>query len=125
MRLHHLALGAHDLAAVAAFWRDVLGLEESARHHQPDGALRSVWLKLTGDALLMIERAEQPAAPLDGPVRGHGYFLLALSVSVQERAQVEARLEALGHAVEARTAYTSYFRDPEGNRAAISHYPEQ
>jgi catechol 2,3-dioxygenase-like lactoylglutathione lyase family enzyme len=107
--LHHVALGARDVERVAAWYRDALGLAETARHLHADGSLRSIWLDM-GGPLLMIERSETP-----------GPFLLAFRCDVGERAALEA---ALG-AVEARTAFTSYARDPEGGRVAVSHHPER
>ncbi len=126
--LHHLALGARDVAALAAFYRDWFALPEVARHHDApaadatggSGALRSIWLDL-GGAILMIERTTEPARRVEGV--GAGPFLLAFAIAPDERAAFEARLAAGGVAVEARTGHTSYFRDPEGNRCAVSHHP--
>jgi catechol 2,3-dioxygenase-like lactoylglutathione lyase family enzyme len=120
MALHHLALGAVDVERLAAFYRAVFGLAELARHHHDDGALRSVWLDLDGP-ILMIERVEAP--PAGDPRRG--LFLLAFAVRPSERADLEARLEAAGCPIEARTRWSSYARDPEGNRVAVSHYPTE
>lgn len=121
-RLHHVALGARDVDRVAAFYRDVLGLEERARHDDEAGRLRSVWLSLGDDALLMVERTDEPPRHVDGI--GAGPFLLALSCTTAERQELESALEGAGSPIEARTSYTSYARDPEGNRVAVSHYPE-
>jgi catechol 2,3-dioxygenase-like lactoylglutathione lyase family enzyme len=121
-RLHHVALGARDVERVAGFYRDVLGLEERARHDDDAGGLRSIWLSLGEDTLLMIERTEQKLRRVESV--GAGPFLLALSCTPDERKQLEATLERAGSFVESRTAYTSYARDPEGNRVAISHYPD-
>jgi catechol-2,3-dioxygenase len=118
--LHHVALGAHDVEGVAGFYRDVLDLELIARHAATDGSLRSVWLR-TGAVVLMVERTEAELRRVEGV--GAGPFLLAFVVSREERAEVEARVERAGERVEARTEHSSYFRDPEGNRVAVSHYP--
>ncbi len=119
-RLHHLALGARDVARVAAFYRDVLGLAEVARHDDEAGQLRSVWLDLDG-ALLMVERTLEAPRAVAGV--GAGPFLLAIRVAPAERAALERALEAAGAPIESRTAHSSYARDPEGNRVAVSHYP--
>jgi catechol 2,3-dioxygenase-like lactoylglutathione lyase family enzyme len=118
--LHHVALGARDVARVAAFYRDVLGLRELARHDDVSG-LRSVWLDLDG-ALFMIERTSEPARAVAGV--GAGPFLLAFRCRPEERGVLEARLAAAGSVIEARSAFSSYARDPEGNRIAVSHHPE-
>jgi glyoxylase I family protein len=116
MPLHHLALGARDVAGVAAFYRDVFGLPELARHHHQDGRLRSVWLDL-GGPILMVEHTEN-AAPASG-----GLFLAAFAIAPAERPALEARLAAAGAPIESKSAFSSYARDPEGNRVAVSHYP--
>lgn len=113
--IHHIALGARDVAGVAAFYRDVLGLEEVARHSDEHGGLRSIWLG-SGESVLMVERTEEPPRSVQGV--GAGPFLVAFRVTAEEREGLEGRLS-----VESRTEHSSYFRDPEGNRVAISHYP--
>lgn len=119
--LHHIALGARDVERVAAFYRDVFEFGELTRHEMPDGALRSVWLR-AGPVILMVEYTEATRPRVEGV--GAGPFLLAVSVAPDERAALEARLEAAGSAIEDRTGFTSYARDPEGHRVAISHWPE-
>lgn len=120
-RLHHLAVGSADVERLARFYREIFSLEETARHSDAAGALRSIWLDL-GGALLMIERSQEPARRVEGI--GAGPFLIALRVSREARPALERELEARGHAIEGRTAFTSYCRDPDGNRIAISHHPE-
>lgn len=119
--LHHVALGAQDVDKVAGFYRDVLGLAEQTRHLRPDGTLRSVWLDLGHGATLMVEYSPQARPHVDGV--GPGFFLLAVRVAESDRARLEAALATAGAVVEQRTAFTSYARDPEGNRVAISHHP--
>jgi glyoxylase I family protein len=120
-RLHHLALGTQDVEGLAAFYRSAFGLPERARHLDEQGVLRSIWLEL-GTALLMVERTLSAPRRVDGI--GSGLFLIAFRVSATERAALERTLEGLGHAIEGRTPFTSYCRDPDGNRIALSHYPE-
>jgi glyoxylase I family protein len=121
LRLHHLALGTAEVEDLARFYRELLGLSEHARHLDTQGRLRSIWLDL-GGAVLMIERTEKPPRRVDGV--GSGPFLIAFRVSRAERARLELELESRGHLIEARTAFSSYSRDPDGNRIAISHHPE-
>ena len=119
--LHHLALGARHVERVAAFYRDLVGLREVTRHHEPGGGLRSIWLDL-GGAVLMIEHSDEPVRPVPGV--SAGLFLIALAAEPAERDALERSLAAAGYPVEARTEHTIYFRDPEGNRVAISSYPQ-
>ncbi len=117
--LHHLALGAIDLDAMARFYQTLLELRELKRHHNADGSLRSIWLEL-GSLILMLERSESPASQ---PVfsRG-GVFLLAFPMRAAEREAWRQRLRRLGAAVESESEYSLYFRDPEGNRLAMTSY---
>lgn len=120
-KLHHIAVGSADVSRLAQFYRDVFGLVERARHLHPDGSVRSIWLDL-GSTLLMIEHSQQAARPVDGV--GAGPFLLAFRVSPAERERLELELGSRGQPIESRTTYTSYSRDLDGNRVAISHYPD-
>lgn len=119
--LHHLAIGSADVERLGRFYRDVFQLRERARHLDESGRLRSIWLEL-GSTLLMLEHTLSTATPVKGV--GAGIFLLALRVSPSERARLERELESRGHEIEARTPFTSYTRDVDGNRVAFSHYPE-
>lgn len=118
-RLHHLALGSPDVGRLARFYTDVLRLSEITRHLHPDGSLRAVWLDL-GGAILMLEETTEPPRTVHGI--GAGLFLIAIAVSAEERGEFEQRLEAAGCAIESRTEWTSYARDWDGNRVAVSAY---
>jgi glyoxylase I family protein len=119
-RFHHLACGTRDVERLARFYSDVLGLPEVARHFESDGSLRSIWLDL-GSGILMVEKTGLEPSPVSGV--GAGYFLLALRVSAEERAAFERKLGEAGAEIESRSEWTSYARDPDGNRIALSHYP--
>ena len=121
-RLHHIALGARDLEGVAAFYADRLGFERVDRHEDESGELRSIWLR-AGAVVLMVERTEVSGRRVEGV--GAGPFLLAAAVDPGERAELEDRLNGVGAWVEARSRHSSYVRDPEGNRVAVSHYPAE
>ena len=118
--LHHLAMGTRDVARLASFYIDVLELREVTRHLHADGTLRSVWLDL-GGAVLMIEPTDEPPRSVSGI--GAGPFLIAVAVLPEQRSAFEARLELSGSVVESRSDFTSYARDPDGNRIALSAYP--
>lgn len=117
--LHHLALGTQDVARLACFYRDVLQLREVKRHLQVDGKLRSVWLDL-GGPILMLEATNEPPRVVTGV--GAGPFLLAFAVDSASRPSLEARLQQAGCDIESRTQWSSYSRDPDGNRIALSSY---
>ncbi len=123
--VHHLALQVRALAPMVAFYREVLGLPVVAEHRGQDGRLRSVWMGLPG-AFLALETVTAPA-PAVTPFRNQtpGWFLVALRISASARAQVRGELERARVPVEHETRWTLYVRDPEGNRVALSHHPEE
>jgi catechol 2,3-dioxygenase-like lactoylglutathione lyase family enzyme len=124
MQLHHLALGATDVAALAGFYASVFGLEQVREHRRDDGTLRSIWLRL-GEGLLMVESIEA------GPVREQGlrlpepgWFLLAFATEDEAESEAVCRAATARGASEShRTGFTRYLVDPEGNRVAVSHFP--
>jgi len=119
--LHHIALGTHDVAALGAFYCRLLETSELRRHWDAHGGLRSIWLDLSG-TILMIERAEPNAARPRVEGVGMGPFLLAFKANAAERRAFGLRAEALGASIETESRYTSYLRDPDGNRIAVSEY---
>jgi len=120
---HHLAIQVRSLERVAAFYRDVLGLREQARHHRQDGSLRALWMGLPDGGFLALEEVtgEVPAQPFRTPEPG--LYLLALRISPEERASVLAELSRHGVEVVHQSQWTVYVRDPEGNRVGLSHHP--
>ncbi len=116
MRIHHLAFRTLDVPGLTAFYRNVLGLE-TAPDARPPGAV-SVWLS-AGTTRVMIEPrgAHEPRVPLGSSE------LVAFAIDASERDDFETRLAAGGIPVEQRSRFTLYFRDPDGRRVAVSHYP--
>ena len=110
-RVHHLALRVADCARSAAFYSGVLGFPEVRRFEEGDG-VRSIWLR-AGDAILMLETALRGA----GPDAGSGHVLV---FAVDALPAWEERLAAGGIAVDDRTAYTLYLRDPDGHRVGLT-----
>ena len=123
--LHHVALRCADLGACEAFYREVLGLPVLRRWPGDGGGDRSVWLS-AGPGFLALERADAPGDATaerfeEAPA---GWQVVALSIARGEREGWEARLAAAGIAVARRTQFSLFLRDPEGNRVALSHWPE-
>ncbi|HVU52970.1 MAG TPA: VOC family protein [Polyangia bacterium] len=125
---HHLAIQVRDLASAERFYREVLGLPVLRRWPAADGAgERSVWLDAgDGHGFLALEvvAGGPTAAEDDGRAARPGLHLVALRIARDGRDAWEARLAAAGVTVEARTAFTLYVRDPEGNRVGLSHWPQ-
>ena len=124
--LHHLAIQVQDLPRMEAFYRDLFELPVRARWPDGQGGERAVWLGLDG-GFLALEKvppgAERARAGGWNDPRP-GYFVLALGIDVGARQAWVSRLGAAGLAIERRTAYSLFFRDPEGNRLAVSHHPQ-
>jgi catechol 2,3-dioxygenase-like lactoylglutathione lyase family enzyme len=120
--LHHVALQVRDVAKVARFYVEVLGLPVLERYLRDDGTLRSIWVGLGARAdagFLAVEAA--PESTPDGVL---GFSMVALRISAAHRAQIARELEQRGVTIEKQTGWTMYFRDPEGNLVGLSHHPD-
>ncbi len=125
---HHLAIQVRDLPGAERFYRDVLGLAVLRRWPARDGGPgeRSVWLDVGDGGFLALEAvAGVPTASEEDRAPRPGLHLVALRIERAARASWEHRLAAAGVPVEARTPFTLYVRDPEGNRVGLSHWPEE
>ena len=121
--LHHVALRVQDVASVARFYRELLGLKEIARFVRTDHSLRSIWLSAAahsepGAAFLAIEDAGPETKGRFG-----GVGMVAFNISVEARRNLPKALEVRGLKMEHETRWTSYLRDPEGNLVGLSHHP--
>ena len=123
---HHLAIQVRDLGAVERFYRETLGLAVLRRWPARDGGAgeRSVWLDVGDGAFLALELDANGAPPAADATRP-GLHLVALHIERAARDTWLRRLADAGVAVEARTAFTLYVRDPEGNRVGLSHWPDE
>ncbi|MBX7101383.1 MAG: VOC family protein [Myxococcaceae bacterium] len=117
---HHAAVFARDVAKVADFYQQVIGLPLIARHHHPGGALRSVWLGVSTlggveQGFLAVEEASgRPAA---------GSAVIALRIAASDRAGIVRALADAQVPIEKESRWTVYVRDPEGNVLGLSHHP--
>lgn len=121
---HHVAIQARDVERVTAFYRDLLGFPEMTRHSRPDGSLRSIWVGVPGGGFLAIEAVGGEPDP--GPFKHErpGLLMLAFRIAKSERDTVVSEFARVGVPLEHETRWTVYVRDPEGNRVALSHHPE-
>jgi glyoxylase I family protein len=121
---HHVAIQARDVERVTAFYRDLLGFPELIRHHRPDGSLRSIWVGVPGGSFLAIEAVS--GSPENAPFRHErpGLLMLAFRIPRASRAPAVEAFARAGVLLEHETKWTIYVRDPEGNRIALSHHPE-
>lgn len=118
---HHIALKVESLERCEDFYGRVLGLPAIDHRHDENGAVRSVWFDLR-EVILMLERCEKRRRSQEE--ESPGWHLLALRISEEERGIWETRLAQAKVAITGRSPYSIYFTDPEGNRLAMSHYPE-
>lgn len=124
MQPHHLALKVKDLPGMEAFYVGVLGLTVDVRHADAQGQPRSVWLRC-GALWLMLEQSGQDShAVIEFQKDPPGWHLFALAIQKSARAEWRKRLAAAGVAILQESPYSLYFQDPEGNRLALSHYPD-
>jgi glyoxylase I family protein len=120
---HHLAIQVLDVERTATFYSEVLGLTELARHRRPDGSLRSVWVGLPDSGFIALEHVEARERRDPRPHEAPGILLVALRIRREDRGAALAELARRGVSIEHQTRWTIYFRDPEGNRIALSHHP--
>ncbi len=114
MQLHHIAFRTGNVTALERFYVDLLGF--AVRERKPHG---SVWLDAGAAILMLEERATGEPETASGSMD-----LTAFAVTRVERATLRERLEAAGVRIEGETAYSLYFRDPDGRRVGVSHYPD-
>jgi catechol 2,3-dioxygenase-like lactoylglutathione lyase family enzyme len=122
--LHHVALRCVDLERCEAFYREVLGLAVLRRWPAEGGGDRSVWLS-TGAGFLALERASRPSEEAPFEDTPAGWQVVALSIARSDRRAWEGRLASAGVRLARRSPFSLFFRDPEGNRVALSHWPEE
>jgi len=114
MRVHHLAFRTRDLPRLAAFYEGVLGF---AKIDGDRDEAKSVWLRAER-TILMLERAEDGEAL----VASGSKDLVAFAVDAATLGSWRSTLGARGVTIEGATAYTIYFRDPDGRRIGLSGY---
>lgn len=113
MRIHHIAMRTRDLPRLELFYTQVLGLGVVQRD-----TTRSVWLR-AGEAIVMLESAE----PKEPAVGAGSMELVAFQVHKDDIARYRNVLREASVPIEAETLYTIYFRDPDGRRVGLSHFP--
>jgi catechol 2,3-dioxygenase-like lactoylglutathione lyase family enzyme len=106
VRIHHVALRTRDVARLERFYAGTFDLPVLRR----DEARGSVWLD-AGGVVVMIEPASG-----DEPLVPEGSLEL-MAFACDDPQALRGRV-----AVEAETAHTIYFRDPDGRRVAVSDY---
>lgn len=114
MRIHHIALRTKNIEKLTAFYGEVLGVP--VRERRPNG---SVWLA-AGEVILMLEAA----APGEPDIAKDSMEFLSFRIKPDERDGFARKLADTGIHVEAESDFTIYFRDTDGRRVGVSHFPE-
>jgi catechol 2,3-dioxygenase-like lactoylglutathione lyase family enzyme len=113
--LHHIALRTNSPSELAAFYVRVCGL---ALWPDAPANASGIWLG-AGSTVVMIEtKSASEPDPASGTMD-----LLAFQAQQTDINAVLAFLVEQRVAAEASTAFTAYFRDPDGRRIALSTYP--
>jgi glyoxylase I family protein len=121
--VHHLAIKVRDLARAEFFYTQIMGLPVMRRWPAQAGdGDRALWLELGAGAFFALERGTTDRGPL--AEEDSGLHLLALRIDRTERQEWIDRLAAAGVAPYRQTDFTIYFKDPEGNRIGLSHWPD-
>ena len=79
LSIHHAAIRVTDLERVAAFYREVLGLQELTRHKLSDGSDRSIWLALPGGGFLALEKRTGAIQPSNNRAMAPGILPARIS----------------------------------------------
>jgi catechol 2,3-dioxygenase-like lactoylglutathione lyase family enzyme len=125
MRVHHVAIQVNDLERAVRWYRDLFELPVLKEWPDDDGRVRAVWLKLSDDAFVALERCSGKGQPSGWWHPDPGIHVLSLRIAADERARWEQRLSERGVPVDHRSKWTLFLRDPEGNRIGLSHHPEE
>jgi catechol 2,3-dioxygenase-like lactoylglutathione lyase family enzyme len=118
--LRHVALNARDLAAMKAFYVNLLGFHVE---WEPDAD--NVYLTSGRDNLALHRAEGKPGADAGGALDHLGVVVASAELVDAWAAYLEAHRVALDMrpATHRDGARSCYFRDPDGNRVQIIHHP--
>lgn len=119
LSVHHIALKTKNVEKLAEFYESLFSFHKIKDHFDEQGKLRSIWLKVES-IILMIERQDESYIKVDSP---SGLFLMSFKIEESEKESWRIRLAQNQVSVEEESNCTLYFRDLDGNRLALSHYP--
>src|SRR4051794_30680357 len=112
MPIHHLAFRTSDVATLAAFYRDLFGLEIVR-----DALPRSVWLAIGAGCVLMIE-LKDPGEPSPAAA---SMDLVAFAGDEPTKEEVGAKARQRD-CYDGQTEFPLYLRDPDGRRVGVSTF---
>jgi len=124
MQVHHVAIQVNDLERAVRWYGELFELPVLREWLGDDGRLRAVWLQLDAGAFVALERCSGTGQPSNWWHPDPGIHVLSLRIPASARAAWEQRLTERGVAVDHRSKWTLFVRDPEGNRIGLSHHPD-
>jgi len=95
-----------------------VGLERFKVHFEPDGAVRSIWLRC-GVTVVMVERTSTETR-LEPKTLNNGWSTVVFGGDFG--VSVEESICDAGGTADGQTQFTRYFRDPDGNRFGLSSF---
>jgi len=118
--LRHLALNVRDLAAMKAFYVEVLGFQVE---WEPDPD--NVYLTSGRDNLALHRADATPGTGVPGGLDHLGVVVASAALVDEWAAFLDERQVALDARPKTHRdgARSCYFRDPDGNRVQIIHHP--
>lgn len=114
MKIHHIAVFCRNAGLLSEFYIKFLEFKLIVTHLNEDTTVRSIWLQLSDQSILMLENNVNEF--FSGGV-------IAFEIKINDRVRWTQRLRNYGISIEHETRYSVYFRDPENNRLAMTHYP--
>jgi len=120
LRLGHLVLYVRDLQVALPFYRDAIGLQETARVFNGRGVMLSGGS--THHELMLLQVGDAPGAPA-GRRLGLYHFAFCVGESLQALRAAQQRLEAHGVPLRGMADHTItqslYLADPDGNEVEL------
>jgi catechol 2,3-dioxygenase-like lactoylglutathione lyase family enzyme len=109
-----ITVASKDFEAAAAFYRDVLGLQESKRWgNMPAGEFETGNLTI---AIMQSDAFGLEFGPNNHPIEFH------VDDFEGAKAELESRgVEFRGDVIDSGVCYQTFFADPDGNALAIHH----
>lgn len=124
MNIHHIAIKTQNLENLNQFYKKVFNFKEDQRWYDDNGKIRSIWLNMHS-SLLMLEQAQSNPNQTKSDSKYGGWHLLSFDIKLDERVNWKNKLNELGISLKQESSYSLFFEDPEGNRLALSHYPNK
>lgn len=123
----HQAIRARDIEKTAAFYTEVLGLQEAFRMYHPDGTLGTIYLYIAKSQFLEVFSGGAKEMELENDLIGHCH--LCFEVSDAKTAIEVFRSKGAPIDSEIRTGKSLciqfWTHDPDGNKIELMQLPPE